>query len=39
MTADCEISPASFAVVDDLDRIYAERARRLMKAAGIASAT
>jgi hypothetical protein len=25
MTADCDISPASFAVVDDLDRIYAER--------------
>jgi hypothetical protein len=39
MTADCDIRPASFAVVDDLDRIYAERARTLMKAPGIASAT
>jgi hypothetical protein len=38
MTADYEISPASFAGVDDLDRIDAERARTLMKAAGIASA-
>jgi hypothetical protein len=38
MTADYEISPASFAGVDDLDSIDAERARTLMKAAGIASA-
>jgi hypothetical protein len=38
MTADYGISPASFAGVDDLDRIDAERARTLMKAAGIASA-
>jgi hypothetical protein len=38
MTAYCEISPASFAGVDDLDRIDAERARTLMTAAGMASA-
>jgi hypothetical protein len=35
---DCEISPASFAGVDDLDRIDGERPRTLMKAAGMASA-
>jgi hypothetical protein len=39
MTADCDISPACFAVVDDLDRIDADRARTLIKAAGIASKT
>jgi hypothetical protein len=38
MTACCEISPASSAGVDDLDRIDAERPRTLMKAAGMASA-
>jgi hypothetical protein len=38
MTADYEISPASFAVVDDLDHIDAERPRTLMKAAGMGSA-
>jgi hypothetical protein len=38
MTADYEISPASFAGVDDLDRIDAERPRTQMKAAGVASA-
>jgi hypothetical protein len=38
MTAECEISPASFAGVDDLDRIDAEWVRTLTKAAGIASA-
>jgi hypothetical protein len=35
---DGEISPASFAAVDDLDRIDAERPRTLMKTAGMASA-
>jgi hypothetical protein len=38
MTAYGEISPASFAAVDNLDRIDAERPRTLMKAAGMASA-